>query len=101
MENVFNADQMKDVAFNACCRDLGFCMLISTTIGRVKERADEGYTSVEISVEDFPILEKKRYRDVFKAHLESLGFNTEDVVVGTIDYELILNCVKVSWYVSD
>ena len=50
MENVFNADQMKDVAFNACCR--------------------------------------------------TLGFNAEDVV-RIAGGELVLNCVKVSWYVSD
>lgn len=95
MENLFNADQMKDVAFNACCRNLGFCMLLSTTIDRVKERADQGYMSVEISVEDFPVLEEKKYRDVFKTHLRSLGFNAEDVV-RIVGGELVLNCVKVS-----
>ena len=41
MENVFNAAQMKDIAFNACCRNLEFCTLLSTTIDRVKERADQ------------------------------------------------------------
>lgn len=100
MENVFNADQMKDVAFNACCRNLGFCALLSTTIDFVKERADQGFMTAEISVEDYPVLEEKKYRDVFKTHLKSLGFNTEDVVRIT-GGELVLNCVKVSWYVSN
>ena len=100
MENVFNADQMKDVAFNACCRNLEFCTLLSTTINRVKERADQGYMSVEILVEDFPVLEEKKYRHVFKTHLRTLGFNAEDVVGITGD-ELVLNCMEVSWYVSD
>lgn len=100
MENVFNADQMKDVAFNACCRNLGFCTLLSTTIDRVKEKADLGYMSVKISVKDFPVLEEKKYRDVFRTHLRTLGFNVEDVVRITGD-ELVLNCMEVSWYVSD
>lgn len=100
MENVFNADRMKDAAFNACCRNLSFCTLLSTTIDGIKERADQGYMSVKISVEDFPVLEEKKYRDVFKTHLRTLGFNTEDVV-RTDGGELILKCVKVSWYVSD
>ena len=100
MENVFNAVQTKDIAFNAYCRYLEFCTLLSTTIDRVKERTDQGCMSVEISGEDFPFLKEKKYRDVFKTHLRSLGFNTEDVarISGS---ELVLNCVKVSWYVSD
>ena len=91
---------MKDVAFNACCRNLKFYTLLSRTIDRVKERADQGYMSVEISVEDFPVLEEKKYRDVFQIHLKSLGFNAEDVI-RIADGELVINCVKVSWYVSD
>lgn len=100
MENLFNANQMKDVAFNACCRNLRFCMLLSTTIDRVKERADQGYMSVEILVEDSPVLDEKKYRDVFKTPLRSLGFNTEDILRIT-GGELVINCVKVPWDVSD
>lgn len=37
MKNVFNVDQMKDIAFNACCRNLEFYTLLSTTIDRVED----------------------------------------------------------------
>lgn len=101
MENVFNANQMKDVAFNACCRNLEFCTLMTATIDRIKERANQGHIFVKILTEEFPILEKKKYRDVFKTYLKSLGFNVEDVVRIITGGELVLNCVKITWYVSD
>ena len=100
MENLFTANQMRNLAFKAWCQNPEFRNLVDTTINVITEKANKGYMSVKIPIHNFPILTEKNYRDAFKTHLRSLGFNTEDVVRIVKD-DIVLNYVKVSWYVFD
>lgn len=100
MEHLFTANQMKDLAFKACCQNPEFRNLVDTTVNAITEKANQGYMSIKISVHSFPILKEKSYRDTFKTHLKSLGFNTKDEV-GIVKDDLVLKYVKVSWYVFD
>ena len=100
MENLFTANQMKNLAFKACCQNPEFRNLIDTTINVITEKANQGYMSIKISVHDFPILTEKNYRNAFKTHLESLGFDAKDEV-GIVKDDLVLIYINGSWYVFD
>lgn len=100
MENTINANAMNSLAFDACCENPEFSELLDSSANLITERANQGYMSINLSVEDFPILNKNKYRNVFQDHLRSLGFKTKDNfrIAGN---DVNLNSITVSWYVSN
>lgn len=100
MENTINASAMNSLAFDACCENPEFSELLDSSANLITERASQGYMSINLSTEDFPILSKNKYRNVFQDYLRSLGFKTEDIIKIN-DNNLSLNYIRISWYIPN